>query len=73
MEKRGQVLRSDNMDYSKTKNTLAQKEKVGQLFMPAAFINDSEEEIVKLEKLIANYHVGGLCFFSFQGQCRYKL
>lgn len=38
-------------------------EKVGQLFMPAAFINDSEEEIQQLEKLISNYHVGGLCFF----------
>lgn len=63
MEKRGQVLKSDNMDYSKAKNTLVQKEKVGQLFMPAAFINDSEEEIVKLEKLIAAYHIGGLCFF----------
>jgi len=63
MGKRGQILRSDNMDYSKAKNTLAQKEKVGQLFMPAAFINDSEEEILRLQDLIANYHIGGLCFF----------
>ena len=38
-------------------------EKVGQLFMPAAFINDTEEEIQKLEKLIQNHHVGALCFF----------
>lgn len=38
-------------------------EKVGQLFMPAAFINDTEEEIRKLEKLISEHHIGSLCFF----------
>ena len=37
--------------------------KVGQLFMPAAFINDTETEIQKLEKLIQHYHIGSLCFF----------
>ena len=42
---------------------LALKEKVGQLFMPAAFINDTEDEIQELEKLIATHHIGGLCFF----------
>ncbi|SEM23401.1 beta-glucosidase [Maribacter orientalis] len=42
---------------------LSKTEKVGQLFMPAAFINDTEEEIQQLEKLISNHHVGGLCFF----------
>ncbi|MGB5387330.1 MAG: glycoside hydrolase family 3 N-terminal domain-containing protein, partial [Eudoraea sp.] len=51
------------MDYPTAKKGLTLKEKVGQLFMPAAFINDSEEEILKLEELIANYHIGGLCFF----------
>ncbi|TKD62492.1 glycoside hydrolase family 3 protein [Flavobacterium sp. ASW18X] len=39
------------------------REKIGQLFMPAAFINDSEEEIKSLEGLIATHHVGALCFF----------
>ena len=42
---------------------LSKTEKVGQLFMPAAFINDTEEEIQQIEKLISTYHVGGLCFF----------
>ena len=42
---------------------LSLKEKVGQLFMPAAFINDTEEEILKLEELIREQGVGGLCFF----------
>ncbi len=41
--------------------TIAQK--VGQLFMPAAFINDSEEEIQALENLIRKHHIGSLCFF----------
>ena len=32
---------------------LTLEEKVGQLFMPAVFINDSEEEVQKMEQLIA--------------------
>ncbi|WP_273566527.1 glycoside hydrolase family 3 protein [Maribacter halichondriae] len=51
------------LDYSHTKEELSLREKVGQLFMPAAFINDSEEEILQLEKLIREQGVGGLCFF----------
>lgn len=49
--------------YTIAATQLTLKEKVGQLFMPAAFINDSEEEIRRLEILIGEYHVGGLCFF----------
>ncbi|MFX0558368.1 glycoside hydrolase family 3 protein [Maribacter sp. CXY002] len=47
----------------KAKNQLNLFEKIGQLFMPAAFINDTEEEIVQLENLIKNHTIGGLCFF----------
>ncbi|MEC7264922.1 MAG: glycoside hydrolase family 3 N-terminal domain-containing protein, partial [Bacteroidota bacterium] len=46
---------------SKDQVTLSQK--MGQLFMPAVFINDTEEEVQKMEQLIANYHIGSLCFF----------
>ncbi|MGB5204510.1 glycoside hydrolase family 3 protein [Eudoraea sp.] len=63
MEKKEQIRRHDTMDYPTAKKTLTLKEKVGQLFMPAAFINDSEEEILKLQDLIAKHHIGGLCFF----------
>ncbi|SHJ39886.1 glycoside hydrolase family 3 protein [Pseudozobellia thermophila] len=42
---------------------LSLAEKAGQLFMPAAFINDSEEEIERLERLISEQHVGSICFF----------
>jgi beta-glucosidase-like glycosyl hydrolase len=49
--------------YKTIKPRLNLAEKVGQLFMPAAFINDSEAEIENLESLIARGQVGGLCFF----------
>ena len=51
------------LDYQEVKEILSLEEKVGQLFMPAAFINDTEEEILQLEKLIVEQGVGGLCFF----------
>jgi len=50
-------------NYQEVKKRLSLEEKVGQLFMPAAFINDTEEEILQLEKLIRDQGVGGLCFF----------
>ena len=49
--------------YIQAKTKLSIVEKIGQLFMPAAFINDSEEEILAIEKLIKEHHVGSLCFF----------
>ena len=51
------------ISYNSAKEALSLKEKVGQLFMPAAFINDSEEEIKAIEKLIIDYKIGCLCFF----------
>ena len=47
----------------KANEQLSTAEKVGQLFMPAAFINDTENEIKKIENLIIEQGVGGLCFF----------
>ena len=54
---------SKMLSTSEAIDQLSKTEKVGQLFMPAAFINDTEEEIQQLENLISNHHVGGLCFF----------
>ncbi|MBT8298036.1 MAG: glycoside hydrolase family 3 protein [Maribacter sp.] len=51
------------LEYREAKTGLSKREKIGQLFMPAAFINDSEEEIQALERLISEQCVGGLCFF----------
>ena len=39
------------------------REKVGQLFFPAAFINDTEENYIEIENLIKKYAIGGLTFF----------
>ncbi len=39
------------------------EQKVGQLFMPAVFINDTEAEIRKMEVLIRELCIGSLCFF----------
>ncbi|MDB2607097.1 glycoside hydrolase family 3 protein, partial [Zobellia sp.] len=51
------------VSYTEATKDLSLDEKVGQLFMPAAFINDTEEEIQHLENLIKDHHVGSLCFF----------
>ncbi len=51
------------LEYQKANKQFSLQEKIGQLFMPAAFINDSEEEIEAIEKLISEQGVGGLCFF----------
>lgn len=39
------------------------KEKIGQLFSPAAFIHDTEENILAVEKLITEQKIGGITFF----------
>lgn len=41
----------------------ALKQKVGQFFFPAVFINDTEENIQETERLIQEHHIGGLTFF----------
>ena len=56
-------MMSEFPSYKAIKPQLNLAEKVGQLFMPAAFINDTEAEIGKLESLIEKGQVGGLCFF----------
>ena len=49
--------------YEKATKLLSLAEKVGQSFMPAAYINDTEESIQQLELLIKNHCIGGICFF----------
>jgi beta-N-acetylhexosaminidase len=39
------------------------QQKIAQSFFPAAFINDTEENIQKIESLIQNEGIGGLTFF----------
>ena len=49
--------------YDEIKDRLSKRQKIGQLFMPAVFINDTEAEIKNMERLIAEGYVGSLCFF----------
>ena len=49
--------------YEELQGSLSKRARVGQLFMPAAFINDSEADKNALEELIRTHHIGGLCFF----------
>ncbi|WP_282115979.1 glycoside hydrolase family 3 protein [Cellulophaga baltica] len=64
------------ISYHNATTALSISEKVGQFFMPAAFINDTEEEIKRIEKSILEDGIGGLCFFhsrasaatNFEGQ-----
>ncbi|MEO9513758.1 MAG: glycoside hydrolase family 3 protein [Flavobacteriaceae bacterium] len=51
------------LSYAEATKTLTLKQKVGQLFMPAVFINDSEEDILKMEDLIRTNSIGAICFF----------
>lgn len=44
--------------------TMTFEQKVGQLFMVAAYSNKTEDHYRKIDSLIAVYHVGGLIFFQ---------
>ncbi|MEM6892466.1 MAG: glycoside hydrolase family 3 N-terminal domain-containing protein [Bacteroidota bacterium] len=44
-------------------DSIPTQEKVGQLFMIAVFINDTESEIQQTEELIRRYNIGAVCFF----------
>ncbi|MDD5149374.1 MAG: glycoside hydrolase family 3 N-terminal domain-containing protein [Flavobacterium sp.] len=39
------------------------KQKIGQFFFPAVFINDTEENMQEIERLIKEHNIGGLTFF----------
>jgi beta-N-acetylhexosaminidase len=43
---------------------MSDDEKIGQLFMVAAYSNRDSIHFKEIKKLIKNYHIGGLCFFQ---------
>lgn len=45
-------------------NSLTFEEKVGQLFMVAAYSNKKEDHFNDIDKLISDYKIGGLIFFQ---------
>ncbi len=48
----------------RTFKSLSLDEKIGQLFMIRAHSDKGPEHIAAVERLIKDYHVGGLCFFQ---------
>lgn len=58
-------LRKKSMDWADSVyNSLTPKEKMGQLFMVAAYSNKGLEHQGEIEKLIRENHIGGLIFFQ---------
>ncbi len=51
------------LSYKEASEKLSLNQKTGQLFMPAVFINDTEEEVQQIENLIKDYAIGAICFF----------
>lgn len=45
-------------------NKLSVEERIGQLFMVAAYSNKNEAHVQSLEKLVQEQHIGGLIFFQ---------
>jgi beta-glucosidase-like glycosyl hydrolase len=45
-------------------HSMSDEEKIGQLFMVAAYSNKKEDHQQKIEKLIRQYKIGGLIFFQ---------
>lgn len=45
-------------------NELSPKERLGQLFMVAAYSNRDESHYSEIDKLISDYNIGGLIFFQ---------
>src|SRR5690554_6467907 len=44
--------------------TMTFNEKVGQLFMVAAYSNKDQQYVRKLERLVEDHHIGGVIFFQ---------
>src|SRR5690554_2332661 len=44
--------------------TMTFNEKVGQLFMVAAYSNKDQQHVRKLERLVEDHHIGGVIFFQ---------
>ncbi len=44
--------------------SMSLREKIGQLFMVAAYSNKSNAHVNEIDKLISDYHIGGLIFFQ---------
>ena len=56
----GKVLYAQSFNVDSALSTMSVDEKIGQLFMVAAYSNKDEGHQAELEKLIRDYHIGGV-------------
>lgn len=59
-----QVSRTEKQWVDSVYHSLSQRERIGQLFMVAAYSNKDEAHVRSVEKLIQEYKIGGLIFFQ---------
>jgi beta-glucosidase-like glycosyl hydrolase/CubicO group peptidase (beta-lactamase class C family) len=57
-------LNADTRWVDSLMQTMSLEEKIGQLFMVAAYSNRDSSHVQEIEKLIKEYHIGGLIFFQ---------
>jgi beta-N-acetylhexosaminidase len=58
------LLNQNNVWVDSLMNTMSLEEKIGQLFMIAAYSNKDETHYVEIENYIKKYKIGGLIFFQ---------
>ncbi|UTW63244.1 serine hydrolase [bacterium SCSIO 12741] len=58
------LLDSTDQWVDKTMRNLTEEQRIAQLFMVAAYSNRDEDHIKQINKLITQYHIGGLIFFQ---------
>lgn len=59
------ATQENDKNWAQTKlASMTLKEKIGQLFMVAAFSNKGEAHKKEISNLVSNYHIGGLIFFQ---------
>lgn len=59
-----EFLKENNEWVTHTFDQMTLDERIGQLFMVAAYSNRDQRHIRELETLISDYHIGGLIFFQ---------
>ncbi len=45
-------------------NAMSPNERIGQLFMVRAYSNQGSGHVAAIERMIRDYHIGGMCFFQ---------
>lgn len=59
-----EFLQSKSEWVDKTFSAMTLDERIGQLFMVAAYSNKDAAHFLELERLVSEYHIGGLIFFQ---------